>query len=851
MATYTSSQSGPFDVASTWGGAGVPGDGDSFNVSQGHIVAVTGDSRPTNGFQDSNVYGKLHLQGSGCMLRMNGTLLIDSLTNAYFSEGSNSAPYFRMDPGSVLELRGTNADAHRLYVRNENYIQVEILGTNPNPQTTISSDISPSGSPGPISFTDASDFAPGDWITVYMPERTGKSWIYNRSDESFWVHDVDGNNVYFRQFVGPESTIVAASVNKIVVNDAKVFRKGYHLIFGSEANRNVRTIADISYGTNTITLNNNISGSVIGEKVYQTGSDKHHISGDKVLRLAAVTTQDAAVGANSIVVNNTNGFNVGDRILIQPNSEDYNEVSYGNFIADYTITNINTSTNVITFTNGYVSSAQTTLQKKTNAGALVVNINRDTKITAPEGTTYGSDQRSSIYVQGTGGYYYRRIKIKNVLINIGAHSDYNNYSIIGMRGSDSYDLTSYGQYTSEFEGNVIYPVYRYYRNTGYMWEQHQRNFRNNISYNAGTEGFYFYGNNVGLFGNIFMCNASWGTNCGSFMSNDQHAYNYYASCSNGFYVTQWAWSGNKAIHHNIVINTSTTTYCDYIYCSGFIYRCYFNRYLYGPHANSTRRSKIYTLDCYLGNAWDVTNPNGNGTYTTYWQGAVDSNQATNTAFDDINTTYSICDNFKYDGFREEKRDVIRLWDSNERSWKVYPDFDYNSTSYYCGFGNTFFLPAGAKAFITGTIKLIYSAATNYPYLWVGKVGDLYYGGQYNGYDGITDAVLSPASSMINKYIGFRSLVRFTSACKTNYESITTTIGPYTDDMFIKTSVVSLSNTTGEIRRGWYERDMRISIDNPFPMTAPLDAFSTLSTRIPITYKKTADETRIVWGGRGG
>lgn len=849
MATYTSSQSGPFDVASTWGGAGVPGDGDTFNVSQGHIVAVTGDSRPTNGFENSNVYGKLHLQGSGCMLRMNGTLLIDSLTNAYFTEGSNSAPYFRMDPGSILELRGSNADAHRLYVRNENYIQVEILGTNPNPQTTITADISPSGSPGPISFTDASDFRAGDWVTVYMPERTGKSWIHNRSDEGLWIHDINNNDVYYRQFVGPEATITAASSNKIIVDDAKVFRKGYHLIFGTGSNRNVKTITDIAYGANTITLDSSITGSVVGEKVYQTGTDKPHISGDKVLRLAAVTTEDAAVGDNTITVNNTNGFSVGDLILIQPNSPNYNDVTYGNFIADYTITNINTSTNVITFTNGYVSSSQTTLQKKTDAGALVVNITRDTQVRAPEGTTYGSDQRSSIYFQGTGGYYYRRYKIKNVLINIGAHSDYNNYSIIGMRGQNSYDLTSYGQYTSEFEGNVIYPVYRYYRNTGYMWESNQRCWRNNISYNAGSDGFYYYGSNTGFFGNILMCIGGWGSNNGGSYNNDEHAYNYYAASANGFYHSQWGWTGNKAIHHNIVKNCSTTAYSDYIYTSALIYRCYFDRYWYGPHDNSNRRGKVYLLDCYLGNSWDVTSPDGNGTWSSVlWNGAVDSNQAVNTSVDNANTTYSICDNFKYDGFRESRRDAMRLWDSNEKAWRTYPDYDYNSSAYYCGFANTFFLPAGAKAFITGTVKLIYSSATNYPYLWVSKVGDLYYAGRYNGYDGVTDSNFPPTSPMINKYIGFTSLERFTSTCKTDYESITTTIGPFTDDLFIKTGVVSLSNNTGSINRGWYERDMRIAIDTPYPMVAEVDAVSTLSTRIPILYKKTADETKTIWGG---
>jgi len=853
MATYTSTQSGPFGDASTWDLNAVPGDGDAFNISRQHIVAVTGDHRPTNGYADSNVYGKLHFEGSGCMLRMNGYLFVQSLSNAYFSEGSSSTgAYFRMDPGSILELRGTNTDAHRLYVRNNTHNQVEIIGTNPNPETTITSDISPSGTPGPIPFTDASEFAVGDWINVYMPERTGLSWIYYRSDEAFWVHDINNNDVYYRQFVGPEATITAVSGNKIVVDEAAVFRKGYHLIFGTGNNRNVKTITDIVYGTNTITFDSNITGSVVGEKAYQTGVDKQHISGDKVLRVAAVTTEDAAVGDNTITVNNTNGFSVGDMILIQPNSDNYNEVTYGNFIADYTITAINTSTKVITFTNGYVSSSQTTLQKVTKAGALVINATRDTQIRAPEGTTFGSDQRSSVYFQYSNSYN-RRVKIKNTLLNIGSHSDQNNYAIIGMRGRMSRDLTYAGQYTSEFDGNVIYPVYRSGRNTGYLWERDQLCHRHNVSYNAGSESFYTYGYSASWFSNISICGGSWSINFGNSYDNMEIAYNYSAACTNGQYIPQLGWTGAKAIHHNIVMNSSTCLYSDYIYTSAYLWRCYFDRYWYGPMANANRRSKIYLLDCYLGNKWDVTSPDGNGTWSNvFWQGSVDSNQATTTAFDDSNNVYSICDNFKYNGLREEKRDSIRLWNESEKAWIIYPDHDYNSGTYYCGFCNTFFLPAGAKAFITGIVKLAYSSATNYPYLWAGQCGDLYYQGRYRTYDGVTDDYMyheqADDKAMVNKYIGFRFLDRFTATCKTDYETRTITVGPFTDDMFIKTGVVGLSVSTGELRRGWYEKDMRIAIDSAYPMTAEVEALSHLSTRVPIRFKKTAEETRTIWGG---
>ena len=101
MATRTSTQSGNFNSTSTWGGNAVPVDGDQFVVSAGHIVTINDDRRPTNGFHDSTVYGKLHITGSG-KLGMNGQLTIQNVngtsmtsTDDYFAEGdSSTGPYF-------------------------------------------------------------------------------------------------------------------------------------------------------------------------------------------------------------------------------------------------------------------------------------------------------------------------------------------------------------------------------------------------------------------------------------------------------------------------------------------------------------------------------------------------------------------------------------------------------------------------------------------------------------------------------------------------------------------------------------------------------------------------------------
>ena len=781
------------------------------------------------------------------MLRMNGQLTIDSVnSNTYFTEGVSSAPYFRMDPGSILEIRGTNADAHRLWVNPEERITVEILGTHPHPQTTLTA--AASGIVDNFSFTDASKFAPGDWISVYMPERTGLSWVYYRSDEGFWIHDINNNDVYVRRFVGPEATITAVSANQIVVDDASVFRVGYQLIFGTGNNRNVRTISAIGYGSNTITLNSNVTGSVVGEKVYQTGVEKAHLSGDKVLQMAAVTTANADVGDNTITVNNTNGFSVGDLILIQPNSDNYNEVGYWDYICDYTITNINTSTKVITFTNGYTSSTQTTLQKVTNAGALVVNISRDTQIRAPEGTTYGTDQRSYIYFQGTGGYYYRRMKIKNTLINIGSNSDGNNYACIGLRGSFSYELTSYGQYTSEFDGNVIMPVYRTTSNTGYLWEQHQLVFRNNVSYNANGNGFYTYGNNRGKLSNLMMRCASWGINDGNaYEPMNECSYNYVTCCGGGVYHGQNVETKNPGVHSCILKNVGTAIGISYHFGLTTYRRMHIDRYIYLGYGDRASFSTL--VDSYLGNKWDIT---GNASVAT--PAYSDSTQTYVIGYSYIdrgnafaNSFVSLCDNFKYNGMRQLSNGALRIWEHDTDSWRVYPDRDNGAVNWH-GFSNDVFLPAGAILTIIGEVKTK-SGNTNYPYIYVD--GFDYYNGWFLGQQsGSWNAALglSDTDPRVSRINGFLKTVRFTSASVTNFEKKTLSVGPFAFDSYVSVAIAVQAPSGGNGRLGWWEKDLKILLSSPNSFKVPHQMTNFLTTSVPITYGTSTEVKKTIWGG---
>ena len=55
MAALSSTQSGNFSSASTWGGT-APSDGDTFTINRGEVI-VNSDLRPTNGYGDIVVQG--------------------------------------------------------------------------------------------------------------------------------------------------------------------------------------------------------------------------------------------------------------------------------------------------------------------------------------------------------------------------------------------------------------------------------------------------------------------------------------------------------------------------------------------------------------------------------------------------------------------------------------------------------------------------------------------------------------------------------------------------------------------------------------------------------------------------
>lgn len=843
MALYTSAQSGPFDVASTWDLNAVPGDADQFNIAYGHAVAVTGDIRPTNGYDNSNVYGKLHIQGSGCYLRMNGSLIVrnDNDYSQPFTEGQNSGGYFRMDPGSTLEIRGTNDDQHSLYVysSSDRYMTCEVIGNHPGPETTLSSDAD--NHTTSMSFTDGSKFAAGDWITVYAPERAGYDWARNKNDESLWVHDVDGNTVYFKHFVSPEATITAAQSNKIVVDNASVFRVGYKIIFGTGNNRNVKTITSISKGSNTISLNSNISGSVIGEKVYRTGIEKQHFSGDTVKRLAATLIADSNTGDNTITVNNVNGFQVGDLIMIPNNDTDYANSTGYYYIQDYTVSAINTSTNVITITGGYYNPEQTTLQYnvKAGVGGIVVNLSRDTKIKPPDGAT---NQNSFIYVNDNGSSqaYFRRWKFKNVEINIGPNNKSQAYTCVGLHGHNSYDLLGGRAYTCEFDGNSIYPSNRSIGYDGmYTYRNHYLSIRNNVFYNHGRYAIYNNNYNLGtsFFSNIICRSGSWTYFNGNREAYEERSYNYLIRNNVGIYAIYW-YGQQTAFNSNQVLFTQERPLISVHSSQTICNRWYVDYFRMWPHIYHSDNLKF--INSWVKNGWDVTGGYGISRYRNDYIDFARNSYGDLYGNFGIDAVNYIDANFVEGDLIVTSNQALKQWDSQEKAWKIITD-----TESWAGFMDAVYVPANTRVFVSLDLKS-HPSLSVYPQLIVNGFGTSLSRGFHVRKDLAAGELKSQSDfSEITEYTGFRDYIPFTAASKSGYETKSVTVPAFPFAYYLAVGAVHTSPGSGNGRLGWWEKDINISMENPHGY---MSSINSRKTNKKIAIASTSEPRKTIWGG---
>ena len=331
MATITSAQTGNWHDTSTWTGGSVPNatnhtNNDTIVISHGHKVTVSTD---ISGIKtpDITIDGNLHF-ANGSKMHLDGRMTVNNTNNSNTSAGefvegtSSSGSLLSMVAGSEIKISGNNDAQHGIQIASRSWCGVDIDGGEPTLKTELNGNHAHRSTY--LTVDDSANFTTNDLISIYRREEDYRL----KNDECFFVHDVDTSNhrIYFRRFVTPKAKndppVILASVGSTIqVDDASVFRVGYQLLFGTGSDRNVLTVTGINLKRNIITFGSSVTnpGNQANNSVYQTGTEKYHLSDSHVRRTssAMAATYTGTAGLRTVVVNNAADFSVGDSIYIE------------------------------------------------------------------------------------------------------------------------------------------------------------------------------------------------------------------------------------------------------------------------------------------------------------------------------------------------------------------------------------------------------------------------------------------------------------------------------------------------------------------------------------------------------
>ena len=818
MATITSTTSGNFSAGATWVGGVAPVDNDSFIIAAGHTVTYDVATPVTTGFDDSTINGILQSQsGVSTVLRMNGRLRVR--TNGTYHARS----------GHTLQFKGVASASHIFYAVGETGASVIMEGSDGMPVTTLASAANERSTS--FSFTSATNFAVGEWFAIFnnTTSYAGNAGAATLRDEGFWIHDIDSNTVYFRQFVGPEATISSATGSTITVSNSKVFRVGQIIIFGTGNNRNIHTINSIDYNSHILTLSGSVTGTVDGLTVYETGSDKIHASGDRVRKVATVTTTSSLSSATTITVANANMFSANDDIWIEARSgaggtTDYADTAYGNETPGprykHTISSINGNTLTLTATIGY----------NVVSGALVNRLTRDVVV---EPVTPNSDYYG-FYIESGGTNYTRAVILKDVYFKYCGSSFGQAEGGIYIREGNwkanvslGVTLTSTVPALSQqgwYEG-VTMTGSNSTRDWGGFWVRggydqlrccHVQG-RFNSSY-----GIY-YRDGLCLYNSISVASAQWGTRIEGMGAWGEAAYIYVSRAEVGGRFNLY--DANLGCHHFI---TDSTEY-SYYNVAGFYMGNYKHKH------TGTRRgmnsdgagapfSLIYSIHNYVSGYSIETNSNIRGNFHS---SHIDRGH---------NGIYgnSIEHNMEYDAIYQDGYATQRFWDSNENAWRVYNAADLSD--YGQGWFESVFIPAGVTVRAKAQIKLAPNYSGNYPRFEFRAV-----------VSGVGPNRLENAGGNFSSWVvGGATSTQFTAAAASAYETKELTINPVSFPRYVNIGVHVDSSNASE---GYWMKDITVLLDKPYVVSRFNVINSGPGNQVLVGVGNNLSEKKIRLGGR--
>ena len=435
MATITSTQTGNWHDTSTWVGGSVPAADDLVVIAHGHKVTLSTNIQSTR-TGDVTIDGNLHFATGGKM-HLHGRMTVKNTshnsndTGEFVDGTAASGSLLSMANGTEIKISGDNSAQHGIQIDARKWCGVQIDGSEPTLITELNGNHDYESTY--LTVDNSANFTAGDLISIYRREEDFR--LVN--DEVFYIHDVDTDNhrIYFRQFICPKveyyaPCIKAVSGSTIKVDDASVYRVNYKIIFGTGNNRNVKTISAINKLTNVITLDSSVDNdpSLIGEYVYQTGTEKYHLNDSHVRRISScmTNTYSGAAGLRTVNVNNAADFSVGDKIYI----EACGDASYQYTSGSETNAWRHNLVYTISAINGLTLTVDRDILYDGKAGGLITRMTRDVVIKACQSdgtdvpiTTSGNDHQDTARVffnvkywtsNGWNNAPTRRVKIKYV-----------------------------------------------------------------------------------------------------------------------------------------------------------------------------------------------------------------------------------------------------------------------------------------------------------------------------------------------------------------------------------------------------------------------------------------------------
>ena len=842
MATYTSTQSGNFSASSTWGGSGVPGDGDVFNVTYGHTVTIdTGISIPTNGYADSYVYGILQSQsGANTTLRMNGRLYVKGGT------GYESLGLLHLRDGATIQINGTSADRHGIYIENEEGASFIFEGSDGMPSTTLSSGKN-EGSTS-LAVASGTNFTTGEWIAVF-DNTTNYSTENNNNtqqhqDEGFWIHEVDGNTIYFRIFGGPDdvtiSSVSPVNDTDITVSNAKVFREGQTIIFGTGTNRNIKTISSIFYDQNIIRCDSTVdnSPSVVGQTVYLTGTEKIHSNSSKVRKVATITTAESASGTNTITVANSNMFTADDEIWIEMRSEAAGSTDYEGGYDRNSYQKAGWFRQVIQSVDGNTITLTANSNYKVVEGALVSRMSRNIVIetVATDGSDYGFFYAE--HLTGNTGYNRKGIAKDVYFRNVG-NNDANQECGFTIRGHWSTDnlAVTIGQQVPSIarapwlEGIVVYayPENTHRRDWGplWLWDARYAKARCCMTMNGEDGLVAYYEPGQSIVNCISVAARERGMRVEGGTEAYEYAYNYVSRTYWGARLVSYYENG-LGFHDNIF---DSGVYGMQLVSSNsgpFIYRCRFSGWRYGFQNNDSDMSLIY---CHVKPLSGYVN--------------VDAGTGTNTGGNAWNDRFfrsnhylpvrSIEHKYEFDALRIYGYNYEAFWDNSERAWRFFRRHDNDGNA---SLSHRIDIPANTTVDVSAYVKLAPSFSGAYPYL-----------GARDQYSTVGENRIGNAGGAdSSQWAGKRYFTQYTSAAASGYEQKTLTI---TSKPYPRCYAIGVYSNNRNATEGYWVKDLFAFFDkayqiSPFHTVNCMNLFSPVPVSVGIN---TFAKPSIRLGGR--